>query len=153
MQAPAPPPAVRVPVRLGAGLAALLGTDNLYEDEILPQLIAKGEVMAIESSLTVQSSSNQRKRSSLWSRATEKAVAVVHAPDPWDEFKIHKRPTELVLRHDYNASTGVWTTSEALCKMEDSPFAKGAMRECFRMKKMWGSRAHLPIRVLHPGET
>ena len=60
--------------------------------------------------------------------------------DPWREFEVHKRKTELCVRHDYDAKHDKWHTSETLVKMEDAPFAHGAMRECYRMKKMSQAR-------------
>ena len=72
-----------------------------------------------------------------WQRALkpalQKSKSGVH---PWHEFEIHKRPTELVTRWDYDAAKDSWETSETLVKMEDVSFARGAMRECYRMKKM-----------------
>ena len=74
----------------------------------------------------------------------------------WAEHQIHKRPTELVKRWDYDASRDVWEVSETLVKMEENPFAQGVMRECYRMKKMSQVRARrwrlsaLPGRAAHP---
>ena len=57
-------------------------------------------------------------------------------------YEVHKRPTELCVRWDYNAETDGWESSETLIKMEDVSFAHGAMRECYRMKKMSQVNAH-----------
>ncbi|KAL3904369.1 MAG: hypothetical protein SGPRY_011309, partial [Prymnesium sp.] len=43
--------------------------------------------------------------------------------NPWTKYEVHKQATELCQR-------------ETLIKMERTSFAHGAMRECFRMKKM-----------------
>lgn len=56
--------------------------------------------------------------------------------DPWADMLIHEIRTEIVRRWDFDASSRLWTSSETLIKMERTPFAKGAMRECYRMKKM-----------------
>ena len=40
------------------------------------------------------------------------------------------------MRWDYDPATAAWASSETLIKMERTPFARGAMRECLRMKKM-----------------
>lgn len=72
-----------------------------------------------------------------WQRALQPALEKVRSREhPWHEYEIHKRPTELCVRYDYDATSGQWETSETLIKMEDVSFARGAMRECFRMKKM-----------------
>ncbi len=36
----------------------------------------------------------------------------------------------------YNPLTQEWAKDECVLKMEVNPFAHGAMRECFRMKKL-----------------
>ena len=73
-----------------------------------------------------------------WQAALKPALALGAAKtdDPWLEHEVHKQPTELALRWDYDPATGAWVSSETLIKMERTPFAKGAMRECMRMKKM-----------------
>ena len=72
-----------------------------------------------------------------WQAALKPAIALGAAvTDPWLEHNVHKQPTELAVRWDYDAATDAWTSSETLIKMERTPFAKGAMRECLRMKKM-----------------
>ena len=76
-----------------------------------------------------------------WQKALRKALA--HSVgDPWAQFELHKRPTELCVRWDYDAESNSWQRSETLVKMEDVSFAHGAMRECFRMKKMSQVNAH-----------
>ena len=45
-------------------------------------------------------------------------------------------------RWDYDACKDSWEASETLVKMEDVSFARGAMRECYRMKKMSQVNAH-----------
>ena len=76
-----------------------------------------------------------------WQKALRKALA--HSVgDPWAQFELHKRPTELCVRWDYDAEANSWQRSETLVKMEDVSFAHGAMRECFRMKKMSQVNAH-----------
>jgi elongation factor 2 kinase len=40
------------------------------------------------------------------------------------------------VRYDYDPTTKEWQESETLCKVEREQFAEGAMRRCFRMKKL-----------------
>ena len=156
-------PRVRVPVRLAPPLAALLGfavaaddNDNvLFEDELLPRLVDAGLLSVVEAPGAAPSSEEEdpaaaseaaaaaaakTKKTSAraaWARASTKALQVAHDEDPWAAHQIGKTcRTELVLRHDYDAETGRWRSSEVMVKMEDAPFANGAMRECFRLKKM-----------------
>ena len=53
--------------------------------------------------------------------------------DPWEKFKLDELPVEKALRHRYSALLKKWNTEEVVVKMEKESFAKGAMRECFRM--------------------
>ncbi|XP_004705791.1 eukaryotic elongation factor 2 kinase isoform X1 [Echinops telfairi] len=68
-----------------------------------------------------------------WKHAIEKAK---HMPDPWAEFHLEDIATECATRHRYNAVTGQWLLDEILIKMASLPFGRGAMRECFRTKKL-----------------
>ncbi|XP_047143201.1 eukaryotic elongation factor 2 kinase isoform X1 [Hydra vulgaris] len=69
-----------------------------------------------------------------WIDAIKKAKKV---KDPWAEFNIAELyPTERVQRYRYQASKKKWIQDIIFVKMETEPFAKGAMRKCFRMKKL-----------------
>ncbi|XP_047465045.1 eukaryotic elongation factor 2 kinase isoform X3 [Mugil cephalus] len=68
-----------------------------------------------------------------WMHAIEKAKAM---PDPWAEFHLEDIATEPCIRYRYNAITGEWAQDQVHIKMAAQPFGKGAMRECFRTKKL-----------------
>ncbi|XP_039216485.1 eukaryotic elongation factor 2 kinase isoform X3 [Crotalus tigris] len=68
-----------------------------------------------------------------WKHAIEKAK---HMPDPWAEFHLENIKMENATRYRYNAVTGEWIEDEVLIKMAAQPFGRGAMRECFRTKKL-----------------
>lgn len=68
-----------------------------------------------------------------WKNAVRKALAL---GDPWEKFHLDTYKTERARRHRYNAMRQVWTQDEVVVKMEEQPFNHGAMRECFRMKKL-----------------
>ncbi|XP_028287501.1 eukaryotic elongation factor 2 kinase isoform X4 [Parambassis ranga] len=68
-----------------------------------------------------------------WMHAIEKARAM---PDPWAEFHLEDIATEPCARYRYNAVTGEWVQDQVHIKMAVQPFGKGAMRECFRTKKL-----------------
>ena len=58
--------------------------------------------------------------------------------DPWAEHHLEREPTERAIRHVYDplAPRGErWRSAGVLVKMGRAPFAAGAMRECFRMRK------------------
>nr|XP_020655217.1 eukaryotic elongation factor 2 kinase isoform X2 [Pogona vitticeps] len=82
------------------------------------------------SSASPRSSFNIREA---WKHAIEKAK---HMPDPWAEFHLEEIETEHATRYRYNAVTGEWVEDEVLIKMASQPFGRGAMRECFRTKKL-----------------
>ncbi|CAD5123761.1 DgyrCDS12072 [Dimorphilus gyrociliatus] len=62
--------------------------------------------------------------------------------DPWLEFHIENHPTETCKRHRYNALKKKWVVDDIEVKMESVPFNHGALRECFRLKKLssWTNR-------------
>ncbi|XP_062299105.1 eukaryotic elongation factor 2 kinase isoform X2 [Scomber scombrus] len=68
-----------------------------------------------------------------WKKAVQKAKAM---PDPWAEFHLEAIETEPCTRYRYNAITGEWAQDQIHIKMASQPFGKGAMRECFRAKKL-----------------
>lgn len=68
-----------------------------------------------------------------WLRAIRKAR---NMEDPWEEFHLDDYPTETCIRHRYSALKKAWVTDEVKVKMEKKAFNRGAMRECFRMKKL-----------------
>jgi uncharacterized protein (UPF0335 family) len=56
--------------------------------------------------------------------------------DPWEAFQLENLPTERTHRHKYNALKKEWTVDEVYVKMQPESFARGAMRKCFRIKKL-----------------
>ncbi|TNN68451.1 Eukaryotic elongation factor 2 kinase [Liparis tanakae] len=69
----------------------------------------------------------------LWKHAIEKAKAM---PDPWAQFHLEEIEAEPCIRYRYNAITGAWAQDHTHIKMSAQPFGRGAMRECFRTKKV-----------------
>ncbi|CAH1794993.1 unnamed protein product [Owenia fusiformis] len=70
---------------------------------------------------------------SFWKRAINKAKK---AKDPWEGFHIDDYETEEATRHRYHPIHQKWVVDKVKVKMEKKTFAKGAMRECFRLKKL-----------------
>ncbi|XP_078693061.1 eukaryotic elongation factor 2 kinase-like isoform X2 [Branchiostoma floridae x Branchiostoma belcheri] len=72
-----------------------------------------------------------------WRVAIKKAREFVkNTPNSWQKFGLEKHETEKATRHRYNALRKTWSEDIVLVKMEDEPFDHGAMRECFRLKKL-----------------
>ncbi|CAB4066841.1 EEF2K [Lepeophtheirus salmonis] len=63
-------------------------------------------------------------------------ILIKNRTDPWEKFNLDVLPVEKATRHRYNAIIQTWTTDLVLVKMDKEPFDHGAMRECFRMKKL-----------------
>uniref|UniRef100_A0A3B3S4B4 Eukaryotic elongation factor 2 kinase n=1 Tax=Paramormyrops kingsleyae TaxID=1676925 RepID=A0A3B3S4B4_9TELE len=68
-----------------------------------------------------------------WKHAIQKARAM---PDPWAEFHLEDIETEPCVRYRYSAVTGEWAQDKVYIKMATQPFGRGAMRECYRTKKL-----------------
>ncbi|XP_006818441.1 eukaryotic elongation factor 2 kinase-like isoform X2 [Saccoglossus kowalevskii] len=56
--------------------------------------------------------------------------------DPWAKFNLEDLETEVATRHRYSAVKKTWVVDEVCVKMDNMCFAAGAMRKCFRMKKL-----------------
>ncbi|CAH8597090.1 unnamed protein product [Schistosoma turkestanicum] len=56
--------------------------------------------------------------------------------DPWEKFHLQELPEEIAKRYRYNAIKGKWVEDIVRIKIENTPFNRGAMRECFRAKKL-----------------
>jgi len=72
-----------------------------------------------------------------WFRAMR--LAHEHAAggaDPWDKFHLNELPVETAVRHLYDPLLQKWSKKDVYVRIDDQPFDQGAMRECFRMKKM-----------------
>jgi len=66
----------------------------------------------------------------------EAASKAVREEDPWLRYDIPSLPAERIVRHLYDPKSQTWSTDETIVKMEREPFTHGAMRWCYRMKKM-----------------
>ena len=127
-------PAPGAPLRADALVQLLLDADAIG---LASQASRHDAVDALETA----EDAAKAKAKNRWQRMLKPAIlAGKSTQDPWREFEVHKRKTELCVRHDYDAKHDKWHTSETLVKMEDAPFAHGAMRECYRMKKMSQAR-------------
>jgi elongation factor 2 kinase len=77
--------------------------------------------------------SSRKKLTALLREAAAKAIAET---EPWAKYEIEKLPAERIIRHLYQPLIKTWTQDETIVKMESEPFTHGAMRHCYRMKKL-----------------
>ncbi|CAH8875189.1 unnamed protein product [Trichobilharzia szidati] len=56
--------------------------------------------------------------------------------DPWEKFHLQELQEEIAKRYRYSAIKGKWIEDIVHVKIENSSFNRGAMRECFRVKKL-----------------
>ena len=71
----------------------------------------------------------------MWSKALNR-IHTRGTVDPWENFHLEDIPVERATRHVYNALSKTWRKDDVFIKLQNEPFANGAMRTCFRMKKM-----------------
>ncbi|RUS71830.1 hypothetical protein EGW08_020415 [Elysia chlorotica] len=57
------------------------------------------------------------------------------AGDHWEQYHLDELETEMAIRHRYHPHKKIWNQDTVLCKMEKKPFTRGAMRQCFRVRK------------------
>lgn len=83
-------------------------------------------------------SSGQRSGQIINAKKLWKAAAVLarDLPDPWAGLGFEDLQEETVTRHMYNPRNGRWKTDTVIVKIQSESFAHGAMRECYRMKKL-----------------
>ncbi|VDN53809.1 unnamed protein product [Dracunculus medinensis] len=60
----------------------------------------------------------------------------VFMKDPWSRFGFDDLPVENCLRYRYSSIRKQWTQDRVQVKLHPEPFAHGAMRECYRLKKL-----------------
>lgn len=69
-----------------------------------------------------------------WRNAAHKARKI--KKDPWSSFYIHELPILRAKRYRYSSIRKAWTEDYVEVRLHPEPFAHGAMRECYRLKKL-----------------
>ncbi len=64
------------------------------------------------------------------------SLQAVAEEDVWAKYNIQSIPAERIVRYEYDVDTRQFVTEETIVKIEKEPFTHGAMRHCFRMKKL-----------------
>ncbi|KJH42703.1 MHCK/EF2 kinase domain protein [Dictyocaulus viviparus] len=70
----------------------------------------------------------------VWRRAARKAVKIIQ--DPWSHFFICEVPIMKARRYRYSSIRKFWTEDVVEVRLIQEPFARGAIRECYRLKKL-----------------
>lgn len=99
----------------------------------------KGEIDPDEREFNLTEFSTQLKRKRTLSTREHWLVAMdkaLHLSDPWESFHLEALPLKVAKRYRYNALKKSWLIDQVTVKMASQPFSHGAMRECFRMKKL-----------------
>ncbi|PAA52730.1 hypothetical protein BOX15_Mlig004789g2 [Macrostomum lignano] len=86
---------------------------------------------------TVSASHSGTGGSSRWPRALNLVFQNLKN-DVWRDMPVASIPEETAIRHRYNAHKRQWVHDTVRVKIEPTPFNRGAMRECFRLKKLSG---------------
>ncbi|XP_033737069.1 eukaryotic elongation factor 2 kinase-like isoform X1 [Pecten maximus] len=122
-------------------------TESDSEAPAIPPLITLrqrrlSKSVALASLNTLQANSNSLKLTVNTARARAKfnwALAIRKAKllnDPWKAFHIEDIDSEICIRHRYNPHKKTWLTDEVKVKIESKSFNRGAMRKCYRLKKL-----------------
>ncbi|PAV72425.1 hypothetical protein WR25_19379 [Diploscapter pachys] len=109
----------------------------LTDEEIMNEKNEK-EQEEQEEEKKVETEEERRKRINVlmhrWRKAARAARRLRN--DPWREFHIDELPILYAKRHRYSSIRQVWTEDIVEVRMHPEPFARGAMRECYRLKKL-----------------
>ncbi|KAL3308643.1 Eukaryotic elongation factor 2 kinase [Cichlidogyrus casuarinus] len=66
----------------------------------------------------------------------EKAARIKHSGDAWKSIDFNSFPIETAKRYRYNSLKDKWVEDMVELRMEPKTFGRGAMRECYRVKKL-----------------
>lgn len=100
----------------------------------IPRKRKKDEVIALPAIGSIsRKGSPQSPCVARWRDAAKKVLCM---EDPFGKFHLEKYETERVLRHRYSPLKCDWVKDEILVRMATEAFGRGAMRECFRLKRV-----------------
>ncbi|KAA3677515.1 elongation factor 2 kinase [Paragonimus westermani] len=91
------------------------------------------KILRSETGTTCLPSNNRERIIGLWRTAY---AMVFRRGDPWAKFEFDKLPVETAKRYRYNAVKAQWVEDTVRVRIEQKSFSRGAMRECFRVKKL-----------------
>ncbi|KAF7232244.1 hypothetical protein EG68_09451 [Paragonimus skrjabini miyazakii] len=91
------------------------------------------KILRSEIGTTCLRSNNRERIIGLWRTAY---AMVLRRGDPWAKFEFDKLPVETAKRYRYSAVKAQWVEDTVRVRIEQKSFGRGAMRECFRVKKL-----------------
>ncbi|KAF5397897.1 hypothetical protein PHET_08908 [Paragonimus heterotremus] len=91
------------------------------------------KILRSEIGTTCLRSNNRERIIGLWRTAY---AMVLRRGDPWAKFELDKLPVETAKRYRYSAVKAQWVEDTVRVRIEQKSFGRGAMRECFRVKKL-----------------
>ncbi|THD22045.1 Elongation factor 2 kinase [Fasciola hepatica] len=105
-----------------------------YPDETEAEKDPMSHSSGLNSESAEAEATNTLRPAQMWKRALKKLQSV--DLDPWLDFQTHHIPAQTAVRHRYNVIKKKWVVDELQVKIERNLFDRGAMRECFRLKKL-----------------
>ncbi|XP_022095508.1 eukaryotic elongation factor 2 kinase-like isoform X2 [Acanthaster planci] len=123
-------PGIFPPVNLNTPTKKVEEMDEEEDEEM--HIVPLTDVILLEPPVEVQRKLTPPLKKK-WKHAILKAQS---AQDPWMQFHLEDYPTETAVRHRYSAGTNKWVIDNVKVKVGKEAFARGAMRECFRLKKL-----------------
>ncbi|GMI36740.1 hypothetical protein TrCOL_g6273 [Triparma columacea] len=105
----------------------------------IPSVSASPSILNLGSSKHLSGrtrSGSEEGRQRLASKLKELAKEVVGKEDCWAKYDIASIPAERIKRHQYDPATDSWRDDESIVRIQSQPFDEGAMRQCYRMKKL-----------------
>ncbi|THD20998.1 Eukaryotic elongation factor 2 kinase [Fasciola hepatica] len=105
-----------------------------YPDETEAEEDPMSHSSGLNSKSAEAEATNTLRPAQMWKRALKKLQSV--DLDPWLDFQTHHIPAQTAVRHRYNVIKKKWVVDEIQVKIERNLFDRGAMRECFRLKKL-----------------
>ncbi|TGZ38221.1 hypothetical protein CRM22_011286 [Opisthorchis felineus] len=91
------------------------------------------KILRSEVGTTCQIRGNRARIIGLWRTAYS---MVLRCGDPWAKFHLDQLPVELAKRYRYSPLQSQWVEDVVRVRIEEKSFGRGAMRECFRVKKL-----------------
>ncbi|MFH4980079.1 hypothetical protein AB6A40_006788 [Gnathostoma spinigerum] len=120
-------------------LVGLCDDNNLSEHDQKIALVSRMCDQVVPSKLNHHRSSSESGRICFlmqkWKHVAKRCTKIP-LPDPWLAFNFGNLPVRKCIRHRYSSLCKEWKQDVVRVKLHPEPFARGAMRECYRLKKL-----------------
>jgi len=98
--------------------------------------ITASVMFADSPTVSVIANTYDERRAAFVAKVQRCAAKLVAEEDVWARHDIPSIPAERIIRHEYDPIRDRWSEEVTIVKMESEPFTHGAMRYCYRMKKL-----------------